>query len=558
MSESQNARVLRIETMYASLLDELQMAWDEVGEMEEEREKTMLEIENECREVYKRKIDGVKEEMTRLRHAIADSEAKLMSICSAMGESPLYGRQSEQSGRSLKEEMGRILQQIEDMQKRKSERRNQFIQVLCDIQCVSDEINGRSEDISSDPEVDESDLSLRKLEELHRQLYTLQEQKRTRLRQIQDHLRNLESLCLVLGLDFRQTAFQIHPSLVESEGSKCISNEALNQLASSVQQLYETKIQRMQDLQDLLMTMLEYWNLMDTPVEEQQRFRNITSNIAATVSEITEPNSLSLELLEQVRTELCRLEEVKWSKMKELVLKKRSELQEICRKTHIVLEPDIVDENVMEAIESGEVNPENILEQIELEAAKVKEEALSRKDILEKVEKWFSTREEENWLEEYNQDENRYNTGKGTHLILKRAEKARILVNKIPGMVEALVSKTAAWESERKAEFLYDGCRLLSMLEEYTELRQEREQERRRKRDQKKLQGQLPVEQEAITGSNTSPLKPAASGKKSLKVTTNKRVASVSLPQTPRPGSPQSAKSNTPQSRLSRKIDQRF
>lgn len=31
------------------------------------------------------------------------------------------------------------------------------------------------------------------------------------------------------------------------------------------------------------------------------------------------------------------------------------------------------------------------------------------------------------------QDENRYNAGKGTHLVLKRAEKARTLVNKLPG-----------------------------------------------------------------------------------------------------------------------------
>lgn len=49
------------------------------------------------------------------------------------------------------------------------------------------------------------------------------------------------------------------------------------------------------------------------------------------------------------------------------------------------------------------------------------------------------------------QDENRYNAGRGSHLILKRAEKARSLVNKLPGalsfvcvdkhyLVEALVS----------------------------------------------------------------------------------------------------------------------
>ena len=34
--------------------------------------------------------------------------------------------------------------------------------------------------------------------------------------------------------------------------------------------------------------------------------------------------------------------------------------------------------------------------------ANAKEEALSRRDILDKVEKWMSAYEEESWLEDYN------------------------------------------------------------------------------------------------------------------------------------------------------------
>lgn len=48
------------------------------------------------------------------------------------------------------------------------------------------------------------------------------------------------------------------------------------------------------------------------------------------------------------------------------------------------------------------VDAATILEQIELQIAKVKEEAFSRKEILEKVEKWLAACEEEAWLEEYN------------------------------------------------------------------------------------------------------------------------------------------------------------
>lgn len=51
---------------------------------------------------------------------------------------------------------------------------------------------------------------------------------------------------------------------------------------------------------------------------------------------------------------------------------------------------------------AGTVDPAYVLEQIELQIAKVKEEAFSRKEILEKVEKWLGACDEECWLEEYN------------------------------------------------------------------------------------------------------------------------------------------------------------
>lgn len=50
----------------------------------------------------------------------------------------------------------------------------------------------------------------------------------------------------------------------------------------------------------------------------------------------------------------------------------------------------------------GAIDPSHLLEQIDIKISKVKEEAFSRKEILEKVEKWLAACEEESWLEEYN------------------------------------------------------------------------------------------------------------------------------------------------------------
>ncbi|XP_010245134.1 PREDICTED: 65-kDa microtubule-associated protein 3-like isoform X2 [Nelumbo nucifera] len=532
------------------------MIWDEVGESEAERDKMLLELERECLEVYRRKVDQANRCRAQLRQAIADNEAELATICSAMGERPVHIRQSDQNSGRLKEELAAIIPQLEEMRKRKCDRRNQFLEVLEQIQRISNEICKSTDYNSSKIVVDETDLSMRKFEELHRQLHALQKEKSDRLKQVLDHLSTLNSLCLVLGMDFKQTINEVHPSLNDSEGTKNISDDTIERMDSAIQKLLEVKIKRMRRLQDLATTMLELWNLMDTPIGEQQIFQNVTCKIAASEQEITEPNILSEEFINYVEEEVSKLEDLKASKMKELVLKKRSEMEEICRRTHMVAEIDNGMEYAIEAIESGAVDPACILEQIELQIAKVKEEAFSRKEILEKVEKWLAACEEESWLEEYNRDENRYNAGRGAHLTLKRAEKARAVVNKLPAMIDALGTKVRTWERERGIEFLYDGVRLLSMLEEYNILRQEKEQERKRQRDQKKLQGQLIAEQEALFGSKPSPSKPQ-SGKKGPRMSiggANGRRLSLggAMLQTPKPDLPHPAKL-TPHLRPSKK-----
>ena len=71
-----------------------------------------------------------------------------------------------------------------------------------------------------------------------------------RLKLVLEHLSVLNSLCLVLGVDFKQTVIEVHPSLDESEGSKNISNDTIERLASAIQRLRELKIQRLQKVID--------------------------------------------------------------------------------------------------------------------------------------------------------------------------------------------------------------------------------------------------------------------------------------------------------------------
>ncbi|VAH22394.1 unnamed protein product [Triticum turgidum subsp. durum] len=439
------------------------------------------------------------------------------------------------------------------MKKRKVERWNQILDVIGKIKKISSEIRP-ADFVPFKAPVDQSDLSCRRLEELRMELQSLEKEKSERLKQVMDYLNTLHSLCKVLAVDFKQTISDVHPSLDEDGVPMNISNTTIERLALAIQRLRETKIERMQKLQDLSSTMLELWNLMDTPIEEQQSFQNITCNIAASEPEITEANALSIDVINFVEAEVLRLEQLKVSKMKDLVLKKQTELEEHRRRAHLVGDEHYATQFNIEAIEcfiAGAIDASLLLEQIEAYISTVKEDAFSRKDILERVERWLNACEEEAWLEDYSKDDNRYNAGRGAHIMLKRAEKARVLVNKIPGIVDVLTNKVLAWEKERGTEFTYDGVcirnstsilvSLLSMLDDYRIVREEKEQEKKRQRvfifcltfsalasvficgwylmgerlqDQKKLEDQFKAEQEMLYGSKPSPSSRSNSGKK--------------------------------------------
>lgn len=70
-----------------------QVIWDELGQSDAEKDKMLLELEQECLNVYRRKVDQANLYRAQLRQQIADSEAEIAAICSSMGERPVHIRQ---------------------------------------------------------------------------------------------------------------------------------------------------------------------------------------------------------------------------------------------------------------------------------------------------------------------------------------------------------------------------------------------------------------------------------------------------------------------------------
>ncbi|KAL3338690.1 hypothetical protein AABB24_027689 [Solanum stoloniferum] len=493
-----------------SLLRELQQIWTDIGESEVDKDRMLLELERECMEVYRRKVEEAANAKSRLHQSVAAKEAELATLMAALGEhninSPI---QSEKMSASLKEQLGVIMPLVDDLKAKKDERVKQFADIKTQIEKITSEISGSCNIVNSlsTLNLEEHDLSTRKLSECQSHLRALQKEKSVRVQRVLDSVNEVHTLCGVIGLHFGETVSNVHPSLHETSLGQYtnISDSTLEGLDQAILKLKTERKVRYQKLKDVAGSLFELWKLMDTTREERRKLSRIISFLDISESKVVEPGALTLEVIQQVSAEVGRLTKLKASRMKELVMKRRAELEDLCCKTHIQPDSSTAADKSSAMIDSGLVDPCELLANIEAQINKVKDEALSRKEIMDKIERWLSSCDEENWLEDYNLDHTRYSGGRGAHINLKRAERARITVTKIPGMVDSLISRTLAWENENQKLFLYDGVRLVSILEDYKVSRHQKEEDKKRARDQKKLQDMLLAEKESIYGSRPSP-----------------------------------------------------
>ncbi|XP_038698122.1 65-kDa microtubule-associated protein 6-like isoform X1 [Tripterygium wilfordii] len=509
-----NTISVRASTSCNALLKELQQIWTEIGESDADKDRMLFELESECLEIYRKKVDEAANAKARLHQTVAAKEAELATLIAALGELNIHSPiQTEKQLTTLKQKLASVAPVVEELRMKKEERIKQISDIKAQIEKISGEITGYSNlsnGVICSLTLDEEDLSLRKLNEYQSHLCSLQKKKSDHMHKVLKYVNEVHSLCGVLGLDFGQTVINVHPSLDganDQEQSTNISESTFAGLEQAILKLKTEKKARIDRLKDVVASLVELWTLMDSAKEEKSKFSKIISTLGSSEPDISEPGILSTETIDQATTEVERLTKLKASRMKELVLKKRSEFEEICRITRIEPDTSLSAEKSNALMDSGLVDPSELLANIEAQIIKVKEEAMSRKDIMERIDKWLSVCEEENWLEEYNRDENRYNAGRGAHINLKRAEKARLTVSKIPAIVDNLISKTVAWEDEKRKLFLYDGVRLVSIVEDYKLARLRREEEKRRSRDQKRLQDLFLKEKESIYGSKPSPRK---------------------------------------------------
>ena len=103
----------------------------------------------------------------------------------------------------------------------------------------------------------------------------------------------------------------------------------------------------------------------------------------------------------KAQLEVERLDQLKASRMKDIAFKRQTELEDIYARAHIAIDTSAARDRILSVIDSSMFEPSELLADMEKQILKAKDEAFSRKDILEKVDRWMLACEEESWLEDY-------------------------------------------------------------------------------------------------------------------------------------------------------------
>lgn len=65
---------------------DVQQIWTDIGESEVDKDRMLLELERECMEVYRRKVEEAANAKSRLHQSVAAKEAELATLMAALGE----------------------------------------------------------------------------------------------------------------------------------------------------------------------------------------------------------------------------------------------------------------------------------------------------------------------------------------------------------------------------------------------------------------------------------------------------------------------------------------
>ncbi|XP_010517187.1 PREDICTED: 65-kDa microtubule-associated protein 5-like [Camelina sativa] len=326
----------------------LQITWDEIGESYSDRDKMLLELEQECLHIYNKMLEEIPKYRAELQRSLAQAQAEIASVMPALGEKVSFPRK----GGSLKEQISTVKPVSEDLLMKKDLPRKELSETLTQIAKISSNVAGNDYPVSSGPQIDESDLTQRKLDELRAHLQVLRNEKAVRLQKVNSYISAVHELSEIMSFDSSKALSSVHSSLTEfsKTHSKSISNDTLARLTKLVKSLKEEKHERLIKLQGLGRSMQELWNLMETPMDERRRFDHCSDLLSGPADDALKKGCLGLDIILEAEDEVKRLNALKSSKMRELVFKRQCELGEIYRGNHTDINSDAARKSLVKAV----------------------------------------------------------------------------------------------------------------------------------------------------------------------------------------------------------------
>jgi protein regulator of cytokinesis 1 len=64
----------------------VQQIWNDIGESEKDKDRMLMELERECLDVYRRKVDEAANTKARFHQSLAAKEAEIATLVAALGE----------------------------------------------------------------------------------------------------------------------------------------------------------------------------------------------------------------------------------------------------------------------------------------------------------------------------------------------------------------------------------------------------------------------------------------------------------------------------------------
>lgn len=376
---------------------------------------------------------------------------------------------------TLRERYEDAIGRLEAWRERKARRMGEFDAVLEELGRIRARIGEPMPASAMDR--DTLDISVRHLQYLRLELEKSRAEKLQREKELEVYLGRLKKICFELDENYLDMAGEVHPSLKHHQDlmqnlstfrpshllqiephsddhepvEMDLSESTFSALDGKIAELKNVKIVRQQQAVEMNNMLRNLWTALEVPHHDVERV-NMQRLLEG-------PSRLHTSTLTKCMKEVQRLERAQAQLLLGLIHQKKSELEELCKKTHLPMpdvSPLLVGGDGQTDTNCG-IIADNLAKLVRM-VAEVNLMCDKRSEIVKTIDDLQLVMDEVEWLCNFERDRRRYSArGREQNRKLQRALKAGKIRDKLPEKLKQLDEAIASWEYTEKQPFIYDG-----------------------------------------------------------------------------------------------------